>query len=106
MKTIAVETAKDHEIETICKYNSVGYRVAEKTYTAHGTVRIVLYKEVSILDEIENNYVEKDKLKDAVYKDGVFVCPTCGASTFPLALHDGNYCLKCGQHVRWRGVIK
>ena len=46
--------------------------------------------------------------QEAIYKheSGTFVCPSCGASTFLLALYDGNYCLKCGQHVRWRGLIK
>lgn len=52
--------------------------------------------------------IDRDTEQEAIYKheSGTFVCPNCGASTFPLALHDGNYCLKCGQHVRWRGLIK
>ena len=50
--------------------------------------------------------VDKDNIQDAVYKDGIFVCPNCGKSIFPLSLYDGDYCIKCGQHVGWRGVIK
>lgn len=49
---------------------------------------------------------DRDKEQEAIYKDGTFVCPTCGASTYPLALHGGNYCQYCGQHVRWKGLIK
>lgn len=50
--------------------------------------------------------INKSKIQDAVYKDGIFVCPNCEASTFPLALYDGDYCIKCGQHIRWRGIVK
>jgi len=50
--------------------------------------------------------VEKSNVQDAVYKDGIFVCPHCEASIFPLSLYGGDYCIKCGKHVRWRGIIK
>lgn len=50
--------------------------------------------------------VNKSNIKDAVYKDGIFVCPNCETSTFPLALYDGDYCIKCGQHIRWREIVK
>ena len=49
---------------------------------------------------------EKDMTQDAVYKDGTFVCPACGASTYPLALYGGEYCQQCGQHINWKGLIK
>lgn len=50
--------------------------------------------------------VDKDNIQDAVYKDGTFICPNCGYSTFPLAIYNGDYCIKCGKHVRWRKIIK
>ena len=50
--------------------------------------------------------LDKDNIQDVVYKDGTFVCPGCGYSTLPLAVYGGNYCIKCGKHVRWREIIK
>ena len=54
----------------------------------------------------KENTVGKNETQDAVYKDGIFICPNCGKSTFPLALYDGDYCIKCGQYIRWRGIVK
>jgi hypothetical protein len=51
----------------------------------------------------ENN---KDTIREAVYKDGNYVCPCCCQSVFPLALFKGDYCVYCGQHVKWREIIK
>ena len=50
--------------------------------------------------------VDKSNVQDAVYKNGIFVCPNCEAATFPLSLYNGDYCIKCGQHIRWRGIVK
>lgn len=57
------------------------------------------------VDHIKN-LIEKNECKDAIYKDGIFICPRCGASVFPLSLYDGEYCIKCGQRVKWKSIIK
>ena len=63
------------------------------------------FGEIKRVDPIKK-VVDKNNIKDAVYKDGIFVCPNCEALTFPLALYDGDYCIKCGQHIRWREIVK
>ena len=50
--------------------------------------------------------IDKNKAENVKYKDSMFVCPACEKSTFSLALYGGDYCQHCGQHVKWRGVIK
>jgi hypothetical protein len=50
--------------------------------------------------------IEKQESKIVAYQNGSYVCPTCGEPTFPLAIYKGDYCLKCGQHIKWREVIK
>ena len=84
---------REEAIENIKRQLNHGYIDFSETFD---------YNEIEIIKE----KINKDVIQDTVYKDGIFVCPNCEASTFPLVLYDGDYCVKCGQHIRWREIVK
>lgn len=52
--------------------------------------------------------IDRDTEQEATYKheDGTFVCPDCGASTYPLILYGGDFCQHCGKRIKVKGIIK
>ena len=64
------------------------------------------YTDEDFAESKKTNKNDRNNIKDAVYKDGICVCPCCGESVFPLSLFKGEYCIYCGQHVNWREIIK